>query len=49
MDSANVTLDDNTITSHIKRIRGKFREIDAGFTALETAHGFGYRWSGNCL
>lgn len=49
MDSANVTLDDNTITSHIKRIRGKFREIDASFAALETAHGFGYRWSGNCL
>ena len=49
MDSANVTLDDNTITSHIKRIRGKFREVDAGFVALETAHGFGYRWSGNCV
>ena len=49
MDSANVTLDDNTITSHIKRIRGKFKDVDRGFVALETAHGFGYRWSGNSL
>ena len=49
MESANVTLDNNTITSHIKRIRGKFRAIDVEFTALETAHGFGYRWSGNSV
>jgi two-component system OmpR family response regulator len=49
MDSADVTLDNNTITSHIKRIRGKFRAIDVNFAALETAHGFGYRWSGNSV
>jgi two-component system, OmpR family, response regulator len=47
MDSANVVLDDNTITSHIKRIRRKFQAIDPGFTALETAYGMGYRWSGS--
>jgi len=46
MDSANVVLDDNTITSHIKRIRRKFQLIDAGFEAIETAYGIGYRWSG---
>lgn len=46
MDSANVVLDDNTITSHIKRIRRKFQSIDAHFNALETAYGMGYRWSG---
>ena len=44
MDAANVVLDDNTITSHIKRIRKKFIEADAGFSAIETVYGFGYRW-----
>jgi len=46
MDSANVVLDDNTITSHIKRIRRKFQAIDPEFGAIETAYGIGYRWSG---
>ncbi|MEE4659314.1 MAG: proteobacterial dedicated sortase system response regulator [Halieaceae bacterium] len=44
MDAANVVLDDNTITSHIKRIRRKFTAVDAGFDAIETAYGMGYRW-----
>ena len=46
MASANVVLDDNTITSHIKRIRRKFQLIDGRFDAIETAYGIGYRWSG---
>ncbi|MEJ2442188.1 MAG: proteobacterial dedicated sortase system response regulator [Exilibacterium sp.] len=45
MDAANVVLDDNTITSHIKRIRKKFCAIDSGFAAIQTAYGMGYRWS----
>ncbi|EGG99200.1 Two component transcriptional regulator2C winged helix family [gamma proteobacterium IMCC2047] len=44
MEAANVMLDDNTITSHIKRIRKKFQHIDAGFDAIKTAYGLGYRW-----
>lgn len=44
MDAANVVLDDNTITSHIKRIRKKFQSIDAEFDAIKTAYGMGYRW-----
>jgi two-component system OmpR family response regulator len=44
MDAANVVLDDNTITSHIKRIRRKFAAIDASFDAIQTAYGMGYRW-----
>ena len=44
MDAANVVLDDNTITSHIKRIRKKFRECDRHFDAIHTAYGMGYRW-----
>lgn len=44
MDAANVVLDDNTITSHIKRIRKKFNAVDKEFAAIETAYGMGYRW-----
>ncbi len=44
MDAAKAVLDDNTITSHIKRIRRKFIAVDAGFDAIETVYGMGYRW-----
>ena len=44
MDAANVVLDDNTITSHVKRIRRKFEATDPAFGAIETAYGVGYRW-----
>jgi len=44
MDAANVVLDDNTITSHIKRVRRKFLEADASFDAIQTVYGMGYRW-----
>ena len=44
MDAANVVLDDNTITSHIKRIRRKFQVVDEKFDAVHTVYGMGYRW-----
>jgi two-component system OmpR family response regulator len=44
MDAAQAVLDDNTITSHIKRIRRKFISLDADFDAIETVYGMGYRW-----
>ncbi len=44
MDAAQAVLDDNTITSHIKRIRRKFLAVDAEFGAIETVYGMGYRW-----
>ena len=44
IDAANVVLDDNTITSHIKRVRRKFQQIDAEFDAIQTVYGMGYRW-----
>src|SRR6202167_3565171 len=44
MDAANVVLDDNTITSHIKRVRRKFQQVDAAFDAIQTVYGMGYRW-----
>ena len=44
MDAAQAVLDDNTITSHVKRIRRKFHAIDSDFDAIETVYGMGYRW-----
>jgi len=44
MDAANVVLDDNTITSHVKRIRRKFQSIEPKFDAIQTVYGMGYRW-----
>jgi two-component system OmpR family response regulator len=44
MDAANVVLDDATITSHVKRIRRKFEEVDGTFDAISSVYGVGYRW-----
>ena len=44
MKDAELVVDDATITSHIKRIRRKFAEIDAGFDRIDTVYGMGYRW-----
>lgn len=46
MREANLTVDDSTITSHIKRIRRKFTALDAAFDAIESVYGMGYRWHG---
>jgi len=48
MDAAyqdDVYVDDRTIDSHIKRLRRKFREVDAEFNAIDTLYGAGYRFS----
>ena len=47
MDAAQAVLDDNTITSHVKRIRRKFVALDSSFDAIETVYGMGYRWLAN--
>jgi two-component system, OmpR family, response regulator len=44
MREAELSVDDNTITSHLKRIRRKFIAVDAGFDEIETVYGMGYRW-----
>lgn len=44
MDDANVLVDDQTITSHVKRIRRKFVRSDPQFDRLDTVYGAGYRW-----
>jgi len=44
MQDANLVVDDETITSHIKRIRKKFMAVDPSFDQIDTAYGMGYRW-----
>ncbi|EMP55039.1 winged helix family two component transcriptional regulator [Marinobacter santoriniensis NKSG1] len=45
MEAASTVLDDNTVTSHIKRIRRKFAQLDHDFDGIQTAYGMGYRWN----
>lgn len=44
MTDANMVVDDNTITSHIKRIRKKFMQVDDKFNEITAIYGMGYRW-----
>lgn len=44
MDESKMVVDNTTITSHIKRIRAKFTQIDPRFNQIETVYGMGYRW-----
>ncbi len=47
MDAAyndQVYVDDRTIDSHIKRLRKKFKVVDAEFSNIETLYGVGYRY-----
>ncbi|WP_445193166.1 response regulator [Sphingomonas sp. Tas61C01] len=48
MDAAyqdDIYVDDRTIDSHIKRLRRKFRQVDADFDSIETLYGAGYRFA----
>ena len=48
MDAAysdDIFVDDRTIDSHIKRLRRKFREVDADFAAIDTLYGAGYAFA----
>ena len=44
MEDAKIVVDDATITSHVKRIRNKFLQIDPTFESIDTVYGMGYRW-----
>jgi two-component system OmpR family response regulator len=47
MRDANIFVDDGTVTSHVKRIRKKFKAIDVTFDCIDTVYGMGYRWNMN--
>ena len=44
MDAANLVMDDQSVTAHIKRIRKKFLRLDASFDAIQSVYAAGYRW-----
>jgi two-component system response regulator ChvI len=47
MDGAygeHIYVDDRTIDSHVKRLRKKFKMVDADFAQIETLYGVGYRY-----
>ncbi len=44
MEAAQVAVHDNTIASHIGRIRRGFKESDPDFACIRTEYGMGYRW-----
>jgi len=44
MQESQLVVDENTVTSHVKRIRRKFRELDDSFEQIDTVYGMGYRW-----
>ncbi|MER2490585.1 proteobacterial dedicated sortase system response regulator [Catenovulum sediminis] len=45
MKDAQMVVDDSTITSHIKRMRRKFEQLDGQFKQIDTVYGMGYRWN----
>lgn len=45
MQGSHIVVDDATITTHVKRIRRKFKAVAAGFTCIESVYGLGYRWN----
>jgi two-component system OmpR family response regulator len=44
MKSANIVVEPNTITAHIKHIRDRFRAVDNSFNSIKNERGKGYRW-----
>jgi len=42
--AAQLVCEDNTITTHIKRIRKKFMAVEPGFNQIDTVMSAGYRW-----
>lgn len=44
MIAANICVEPNTVTAHIRAIRKAFRAIDPTFDKIESVRGVGYRW-----
>ena len=45
MQESKIYVDNSTITSHVKRMRKKFVQLDDGFDCIDTVYGMGYRWN----
>lgn len=44
MRAANITVEPNTVSAHIKTIRDRFRALDPDFQCIRTERSIGYRW-----
>jgi len=44
MRVANITVEPNTVSAHIKTIRDRFRALDPDFQCIRTERSSGYRW-----
>jgi two-component system OmpR family response regulator len=44
MQAANIVVESDTITSHVRRMRARFLEVDPDFDQIESVYGIGYRW-----
>lgn len=47
MQESKIYVDNSTITSHVKRMRKKFIQVDGAFDCIDTVYGMGYRWNLN--
>ncbi|MEX2366991.1 MAG: proteobacterial dedicated sortase system response regulator [Pseudohongiellaceae bacterium] len=45
MQESKIFVDNSTITSHVKRMRRKFLQVDDSFDCIDTVYGMGYRWN----
>lgn len=45
MQESKIYVDNSTITSHVKRMRKKFIQVDPTFDCIDTVYGMGYRWN----
>ncbi len=45
MQESKIYVDNSTITSHVKRMRKKFIQVDKDFDCIDTVYGMGYRWN----
>lgn len=44
MRAANICVEPNTVSAHIKTLRDRFRAVDRDFNCIKTERGAGYRW-----
>ncbi|MES9971039.1 MAG: proteobacterial dedicated sortase system response regulator [Candidatus Thiodiazotropha sp.] len=45
MEEAHIYVDNASISTHIKRMRQKFLQLDSEFSHIESVYGAGYRWT----
>jgi two-component system OmpR family response regulator len=44
MRAADICVEPNTVTAHVRSIRNSFKSLDPEFAHIESVRGMGYRW-----